>query len=94
MIAGGIKKLTGAVLISGLLFSAQAQVTVSLGGLGGSPDYRWRDTPGNLYAESYRSSFDYGSGPAVALTYEPAAARSGAGVGQYRLHHVRLRDNR
>ncbi|MGB5875472.1 MAG: T9SS type A sorting domain-containing protein [Bacteroidota bacterium] len=56
-------------MISGLCLSAQAQVTVSLGGLGGSPDYRWRDAPGNLFAESFRSTFDYGSGPTVTLTY-------------------------
>ncbi len=69
MAYGIIKVLPAAVLISALFLSAEAQVTVSLSGLGGSPDYRWRDTPGNLYAVSYRTSFEYGSGPAVTLTY-------------------------
>ncbi len=69
MVFGSVKIFLGAVLISAPFLSAQAQVTVSLSGLGGNPDYRWRDTPGNLYAVSFRNSFEYGSAPAVTLTY-------------------------
>jgi len=72
MAPGSIKLLPSEVLLSFLFLSAQAQVTVSLNGLGGSPDFRWRDTPGNLYADSFRDSFEYGSDPAVTLTYSQA----------------------